>query len=151
MVTVIRLLAISLIALGLSAHAPALAQSAITDEAVAPSGVVLGCAASTAREMGYKVVVDSTHGQVTADKNLPLSHLGPDPTEYTRKNELAITTKHSASGGTTLTIIPKSIAVTNTRRGYTDVAQPSTPDVIADADTLIARCRSLAPNTSLPQ
>lgn len=38
--TLIRLLAISLIALDLSAYAPALAQSAITDEAVAPNGTV---------------------------------------------------------------------------------------------------------------
>jgi hypothetical protein len=117
---------------------------------VAPSAVVLGCAAATARQMGYKVVVDSSHGQVTADKSLELADLGPDPTEYNRKNELAMSTTSSGSG-TTLKIVAKSIAVNNSRRGYTDVAQPASPAVIADRDTLVARCRSLAPNTSLPQ
>jgi hypothetical protein len=118
--------------------------------AAAPSDV-LACAAAEAKALGYHVVADSLHGAVTAEKSLPLSALGPDVTEFARKNVLAVSLAPGpASASTAITIRAESISVEQTRRGVTDAPLAASPAVRADADTLVARCQHAKSNSSLP-
>jgi hypothetical protein len=82
---------------------------------------------------------------------MPLRDLGPDVTEHSRRNVLAVAVSPAQSGqGSTLTVRAETISMQETRRGMTDVSVPASPTVRTDADTLLARCRNVAPNTSLP-
>ncbi len=117
----------------------------------APPADVRSCAAAQAKELGYRVTPDTTHGSVTAEKTLPFRQNGPDVTVYSVKNVLAVSLQSDASvHGSTMNVTAQTISVQQSRRGMADVPVTATGEVRADADTLLARCRHLAPGTSLP-
>src|SRR5215469_10546471 len=51
---------------------------------------VRSCATTQARELGYRVSPDTTHGSVTAEKTVPFRDYGPDVTVYSIRNVLAV-------------------------------------------------------------
>jgi hypothetical protein len=110
---------------------------------------VVACATAQAKQLGYHVGPDTTHGSLTAEKTLPFRDLGPDVTEYSRRDVLAVSLRPSTSGSL-MTIEAETISVQESRRGMVDVPVTASAEVRADADTLLARCRHAAPNTSLP-
>lgn len=118
--------------------------------ATAPADV-LACAAAQAKQLGYRIGPDTTHGSLTAQKTLPFKEHGPDVTEYSREDVLAVTLGPThASGGSAMTIEAETISVQESRRGMADVPIAASAEVRADADTLLSRCRHAAPTTSLP-
>jgi hypothetical protein len=109
------------------------------------------CAAAQAKQVGYQLTPDRARREFEADKTLPLRDLGPDMTEHSRRNVLVVVVSPTQSGqGSTLTVRAETISMQESRRGMTDVSMPASPTVRTDADTLLARCRNVAPNTSLP-
>jgi hypothetical protein len=110
---------------------------------------VLACASAQAKQLGYHVGPDTTHGSLTAKRTLPSKDLGPDVTEYSRQDVLAVSARPvRATGGSTVTIQAETISVQG--RGIADAPITASLEVRADADTVLARCRHAAPNTSLP-
>ena len=117
----------------------------------APTADVRSCATTQARELGYHVSPDTTHGSVTAEKTLPFSQNGPDVTVYSIKNMLAVSLQPEASvRGSTMSVTAQTISVQQSRRGMADVPVTASGQVRADADTLLARCRHAGASTSLP-
>jgi hypothetical protein len=117
----------------------------------APPADVRSCATAQARELGYRVTPDTTHGSVTAEKTLPFRQNGPDVTVYSVKNVLAVSLQSDVPvHGSTMNVTAQTISVQQSRRGMADVPVTASGEVRADADTLLARCRHLAPGTSLP-
>ncbi len=117
----------------------------------APPADVRSCATAQARELGYRVYPDTTHGSVIAEKTLPLSQNGPDVTVYSVKNVLAVSLQPDGSvHGSTMSVTAQTISVQQSRRGMADVPITASGEVRADADTLLARCRHTVTNTSLP-
>jgi hypothetical protein len=112
---------------------------------------VLACAAAQAKQMGYHIGPDTTRGSLTAEKTQPFQDRGPDVTEYSRQDMLAVSLAPAHSpAGAAVTIEAETISVQESRRGMADVPITASPEVRADADTLLSRCRHAAPNTSLP-
>jgi hypothetical protein len=125
-------------------------QTTRTTVAGAPADV-FACAATQAKQLGYHILPDSTHGTLTAEKTFGFNDRGPDVTEYARKDVLALSPHGDPSGhGSTVTIRAETITVQQDRRGSSEVPVTASQAVRADADTLLARCRQAAPNTSLP-
>lgn len=116
----------------------------------APPSDVLACAASQAKALGYRVLPDTTHGTLTAEKTLPQRDLSADVTEYSRKNVLQVSFAKQGADATLLDVQSQTISIQESRRGMTDVPVSALADVRADADTLLARCRQAAPSSSLP-
>jgi hypothetical protein len=109
---------------------------------------VLACAAVQAKQLGYHVGPDTTHGSLTAEKARPFKYHGPDVTESSRQDVLALTLRPAhSSGGSIVTIEAESM---EGRRGMAPAAITASAEVRADADTLLNHCRHAAPNTSLP-
>jgi hypothetical protein len=118
--------------------------------AAAPADV-FACAAAQAKQMGYHVGPDTTRGLLTAEKTRSFQDRGPDVTEYSRQDILAVSLGPAqSSAGSAVTIEAETISVQESRRGMADVPITASPEVRADADTLLSRCRHAAPNTSLP-
>jgi hypothetical protein len=112
---------------------------------------VRSCATTQARELGYRVSPDTTHGSVTAEKAVPFRDYGPDVTVYSVRNVLAVSLQSDgAVHGSTMSVTARTISVQASRRGMTDVPVSASSEVRADADTLFARCRHAVSNSSLP-
>ncbi|GEM_PF-3958747 len=114
-----------------------------------------GCLVTQAKQLGFRVAPDSGHHQLQAEQALPQAAHGADLTEYARKNVLVAKVVRTgggtgAGGGSTIDVRAETIAQEETRRGLTDESLPASPEVRAAADTLVARCRSAPPTTSLP-
>jgi hypothetical protein len=93
--------------------------------------------------MGYKVVVDTAHRDqrdVEASKALPRSSMGANPNEYSRRDVLSIIVSDAADGKSSMRVVAGTISVDENRRGPTDINEPANANVVADADSLIARC-----------
>jgi hypothetical protein len=103
------------------------------------------CALSQARGLGYRVTSDTAFAKrrdIEAYKDLPSSARGPGVTEFTRKNVLVVRVADApASSGSTMRVKAGTVSVQETRRGPTEVNEPATGAVAADADTLVAHCR----------
>jgi hypothetical protein len=109
----------------------------------APARDVSACAIAQATGMGYKVVVDTAHRDerdVEASKALPRSSMGANPNEYSRRDVLSIIVRDAADGKSTMRVVAGTISVDENRRGPTDINEPANANVVADADSLIARC-----------
>ena len=110
---------------------------------------VFACAAAQATTLGYKVVVDTVHrGEraLQATKVLGRRELGPDPNEYSRRDQMSISVIRT-DNGSVLRVTAGTLAIEEGRRGPTDIDEPASVDVIAAADTVIARCRVSSPPT----
>ena len=108
------------------------------------------CAVAQAKELGYRVGPDTTHGSVTAEKTLPFRENGPDPTVFSVRNALAVSMQADGTHGSKMSVTAQTISVQQSRRGMQDIPVSATSEVRADADTLVARCRHVGPGTSLP-
>jgi len=118
--------------------------------AAAPPRDVYACAIAQATRLGYKVVSDTAHReQRDLEASKAFEHPGPETTEYSRKDLLSvIVTSKGSDSVSTMRVTAGSMSRQETRRGPTDVTEPATVDVRADADTVIARCRVAAPPTT---
>jgi hypothetical protein len=109
----------------------------------APARDVSVCAIAQATAMGYKVVVDTVHRDqrdVEATKVLPRSNAGANPNEYSRRDVMSIILSGTTDGKSSLRVTAGTISIDENRRGPTDVNEPADANVIADADSLVARC-----------
>jgi hypothetical protein len=102
--------------------------------------------------MGYKVVLDTVHREqrdLEASKTLPRSGVGADPNEYDRKDILSIiVTGAPSDAGSSMRVVAGTVGIEENRRGPTDVDEPAGVKVLADADSVIARCRVASPPTT---
>lgn len=122
----------------------------VTAPSPAPPSDVFACAVAQTRKLGYKVVADSsdsTRRLLQATRELPQSEKGPDPTEISRQNVMSIRVLGDGTGST-LRVQAGTVSRTETRRGPTDVTEPANGRVRADADSLLARCRTASPTSS---
>ena len=122
----------------------------VTAPSPAPPSDVFACAVAQARKLKYKVVADSsdsTRRLLQATRELPQSEKGPDPTEVSREDVMSIRVLGDGTGST-LRVQAGTLSKTETRRGPTDVTDPANHGVRADADSLLARCRTASPPTS---
>ena len=104
---------------------------------------VSACAIAQATGMGYKVVVDTVHREqrdVEATKVLSQKAQGADPLEYNRRDVLSIILSGAGDGQSSMRVVAGTLSIEENRRGPTDVHEPASYNVLADADSLIARC-----------
>jgi hypothetical protein len=116
----------------------------------APAPDVYACAVVQVTAMGYKVVSDTVHREqrdLEASKTLPRGSVGADPNEYDRKDVLSIIVTGSGSGST-MRVVAGTVGIEENRRGPTDVDEPAGVNVLADADSVVARCRVASPPTT---
>jgi hypothetical protein len=109
----------------------------------APARDVSACAIAQATSMGYKVVVDTVHREqrdVEATKGLSQKAQGADALEFTRRDVISIILSGAGDGQSSMRVVAGTISIEETRRGPTDTHEPASYDVLADADSLIARC-----------
>jgi hypothetical protein len=112
---------------------------------------VSACAIAQSTSMGYKVVVDSVHRaqrDVEATKVLPRSNAGANPNEYSRRDVMSIIVSRAGDGNSSMRVTAGTISIDENRRGPTDINEPADANVIADADSLVARCRVANPPVS---
>ena len=121
-----------------------------TVPAPAPPRDVYACAVAQAIKLGYKAVGDTIHReQRDLEASKTLKHGGPESTEYSRKDVLSvIVTSKGSDSVSTMHVTAASISTQETRRGPTDVTEPASVDVRADADSVIARCSVASPPTT---
>lgn len=122
----------------------------VTAPSPAPPSDVFACAVAQTRKLGYKVVADSsdsTRRLLHATRELRQSEKGPDPTEVSRQDVMSIRVLSDGTGST-LRVQAGTLSKTQTRRGPTDVTEPANGRVRADADSLLAHCRTASPTSS---
>lgn len=101
--------------------------------------------------MGYKVVVDSVHRaqrDVEATKVLPRSNAGANPNEYSRRDVMSIIVSRAGDGSSSMRVVAGTISIDENRRGPTDINEPADANVVADADSVVARCGVANPPAS---
>jgi hypothetical protein len=106
------------------------------------------CGLTQVRSLGYRVTSDTVFAKrrdIEAFKDLPASARGPGVTEFTRKNVLLIRVGDAGSGST-MRVTAGVVSIQETRRGPTEVNEPVNGAVVADADTVVARCRNAGAN-----
>jgi hypothetical protein len=101
----------------------------------------ISCAADAGKQLHYKVTyLDTVRLKLTL-RRTSKAPTGPEVDAMEIVDALSIAILPSAKGaGSTFTVQPQTMQNEMTRRGPMDTQMRQSPEVTADADTLIARC-----------
>jgi hypothetical protein len=102
---------------------------------------VLSCAGDAGKQLHYKVTYfDTVHMKLTLRRS-STAPTGPEVDAMGMIDALSVAVLPARTGtGSTFTVQAQTMQHEMTRRGPMDTEQHSSPEVRADADTLIARC-----------